>query len=67
MKKHIITHVSILNMQVCSTGTIDEALEFAQREHEAGTQNNWQKSEKPELAPVTCLDHADRTHYVFVC
>lgn len=67
MEKHIQTKMSILNTQVCSAGTWDEALDWLQRTSPAGTQNNWQKDERPEVAPVQCAEYPDRKHYVFNC
>jgi hypothetical protein len=67
MEKHIITHVGLLDAQVCSEGTYDEALTFIQSVHPAGTSNNWQKNSKGKFAPVTCADHPERTHYMFLC
>lgn len=64
---HVITFVKLLNAQVCSRGTWDEALDFIQRASPAGTSNNWQKDERPEVAPVACLDMPGRTHYIFTC
>ena len=67
MEKHFITRVSILNSQVCSEGTIQEALDFLRVTSPAGTQNNWQIDERPEVAPVKCEAYPERTHYIFDC
>jgi hypothetical protein len=67
MQDHIITKQSILQCQVCSTGTWDEALEWLQYTNPAGTQNNWQKDERECVAPVQCEEYAERKHYVFNC
>ena len=64
---HILTMNRILQAQVCSSGTWDEALEWIRRVNPAGTENNWKKDERPEAAPVTCDLHDDRKHYMFVC
>lgn len=66
-EKHILTHMSLLDAQVCSIGTYDEALEFIQTLHPAGTGNNWQKNPDPLFKPVTCSEFPERTHYMFVC
>ena len=67
MDKHVITKMGLLNSQVCSEGAIDEALEWLKKESPAGTQNNWQIDERPEVAPVVCESHPERKHYIFVC
>jgi hypothetical protein len=67
MEKHILTKNGILDAQVCSSGTYDEALEFIRITNPAGTENNWQKNEEGKFAPVKCADNPDRTHYMFVC
>jgi len=67
MKKHILMKVGLLNAQVCSEGTYDEALDWLQKSNPAGTVNNWQKDERKEVAPVKCADDSKRTHYIFEC
>lgn len=67
MEKHIMTKMGLLNAQVCSEGTWDEALEWLQKKNPAGTSNNWQKDDRAEVAPVKCKDHPERTHYIFTC
>lgn len=67
MEKHILTHNGIMDAQVCSAGTYDEALEFIQGTNPAGTANNWGKNEEGPYAPVPCADHPERTHYMFQC
>lgn len=67
MDKHILTYNGILDAQVCSEGTYDEALEFIQRQNPAGTSNNWQKNGEGAFAPAKCADHPERTHYMFIC
>lgn len=67
MEMHILTKTSILQAQVCSTGSWDEALEWLRHYNPAGTQNNWQKDERSCVAPVQCSDHPERTHYIFNC
>lgn len=67
MDKHIITHVGIVDAQVCSAGTYEEALSFIRSSHPAGTQNNWQKNEDGNFAPIACNDNPKRTHYMFNC
>jgi hypothetical protein len=72
MNKHVVTRMSLLNIQVCSSGTYDEALDFVQSESPAGTRNNWQKIEETDenwenLKPCKCDDFPGRTHYLFVC
>jgi hypothetical protein len=66
-KEHTVTKFSIFNIQVCSTGTEDEALKWVQEFNPAGTSNNWQKSEQENLKPVPCANGGGRTHYVFSC
>ena len=67
MNKHILIRQNLLRAQVCSSGTWDEALDWLRSYHPAGTQNNWQKDERTEVAPVVCADNPDRHHYVFDC
>lgn len=66
-ERHVVTGFSLLNIQVCSEGTLEEALEWVRRNHPAGTSNNWQKDDRPEAAPITCADDEGRTHYLFEC
>lgn len=65
--KHVLLRNGILNAQVCSCGTWDEALEWIRVDNPAGTSGNWFKDERPEVAPVKCADDPSRTHYMFVC
>lgn len=67
MVKHILTKNGILDAQVCSEGSYDEALEFIQSQNPAGTSNNWQKNGEGAFAPLKCADHPERTHYMFTC
>lgn len=67
MEKHILTGMSLLNAQVCSEGTWDEALAWICKTNPAGTENNWSKDERPEVAPVSCVDYPTRKHFVFTC
>jgi hypothetical protein len=67
MEKHILTKMGLINAQVCSEGSWDEALEWIKQANPAGTDNNWAKDERPEVAPVKCADHPERKHYLFTC
>lgn len=67
MEKHILTKNGLLNAQVCSEGTYDEALAWIQKENPAGTSKNWSKNGEGAFAPITCKDHPERTHYMFIC
>ncbi len=67
MEKHILTKNGIIDAQVCSEGTYDEALAYIQSQNPAGTENNWSKNEEGNFAPVKCASHPERTHYMFVC
>ena len=73
MEKHELNRVSIFNISICSTGTENEALEYARSCHAAGTSNNWQKYEwsqcedYKQFAPVKCAEHSERNHYIFFC
>ena len=67
MEKHTLTRMSLLQAQVCSEGTWDEALEWIRTTNPAGTHNNWQKDESENMAPVPCDDDKNRTHYIFIC
>ncbi len=65
--QNTLTRMNLLQAQVCSSGSWDDALDWLRATNPAGTQNNWQKDERPEVAPVACADDAKNTHYVFVC
>lgn len=67
MENNIVTKMSLLNIQVCSSESYDEALEWVRLNDPAGTTNNWQKDERPEVAPVSCDSFSDRKHYIFTC
>ena len=67
MEKHILTKFGIIDAQVCSEETYDEALDFIRTQYAAGTENNWQKNEEGPFAPVKCADNPSRTHYMFIC
>ena len=70
MDEHLLTGHSLLNCQVCSTGSEDEALAWVRKTWPAGTTNNWGKydySDHPNMAPVKCEKEPTRTHYMFVC
>ena len=64
---HELTRMNILQAQVCSDGTWDEALEWLRKTNPAGTENNWQKDERACVAPVVCGSNPNRKHYVFDC
>lgn len=67
METHVITKMGLVDAQVCSAGTYDEALEYLRRTSPAGTENNWQKNEEGSFAPLPCADDPGRTHYMFIC
>lgn len=67
MEKHELTRMTALCAQVCSEGTEEEALAWVRYRHQAGTTNNWCKSDHDEHKPVVCADYPDRKHYVFIC
>ncbi len=67
MEKHILTMQKLLDAQVCSEGTYDEATDFIRTNYPAGTENNWLKNEEGNFAPLTCADYSERTHYMFIC
>ena len=67
MEKHILTKNKLVDAQVCSEGTYDEALEWIRTENPAGTHNNWQMNREEKFAPVKCEKYPERTHYMFVC
>ncbi len=67
MEKHILTQNGLFDAQVCSEGTYDEALEFIQTTHPAGTQNNWQKNAAGKYAPIQCEKYKERVHFMFAC
>ena len=66
-EKHILTKVGMLNCQVCSTGTIEEGLDWVRIYHEAGTQNNWCMDDRECVKPVVCKEDKNRMHFVFTC
>lgn len=67
MEKFILTKNGLLDAQVCTEVTYDEALDWIRNTNPAGTQNNWGKNEKGNFAPVKCGSHPERTHYMFIC
>ena len=67
MKKHILTKNGLLDAQVCSEGTYDEALEWINSTNPSGTNNGWVKNGEGKFAPVKCADNPERTHYMFIC
>ena len=67
MEDHILTYNGLLQAQVCSTGTWDEALAWLRATNPSGTTNNWAKHEGETFAPVLCDEHPGRTHYMFEC
>ena len=67
MEKHILTKNGLLDAQVCSEGTYDEALEWLRATAPAGTENNWSKNGEGAFAPIACQAHPERTHYMFIC
>lgn len=67
MEKHVLTKNGLLDAQVCSEGTYDEALAFICSQNPAGTQNNWSKNGEGTFAPLPCADNPKRTHYMFIC
>ena len=65
-----ILRSSLLNIQVCSSLSEEETLEWLRRVSPAGTSANWgfqRKDDKDYLAPVQCVDDPKRTHYIFRC
>jgi hypothetical protein len=66
-KHFLVPGFKLGNCQVCSSGTIEEALEWMRRTNPSGTQNNWQIDPRLEVAPGPCADVKGRTHYVFAC
>ncbi len=66
-KFHEVTKYSLLNIQVCSSGTEDEALDWLRSACPAGTSMNWQRQEEPNLKPIACANGNGRMHYVYVC
>lgn len=67
MNKHILTKMSLLQAQVCSNGTLKEALSWMRNKNAAGTTANWCESKEDIYKPIQCDDHADRQHYMFEC
>ena len=65
LERHILTKSGIMDAQVCSEGTYDEALAFIRTTNPAGTTNNWSKNEGGAFAPIPCADNPKRTHYMF--
>ena len=65
-ERHELTKMTIFDIQVCSVGTEEEALEWIRKACPAGTEGNWQKSTYPQHKPVGCANGGGRTHYVFL-
>ncbi len=68
----------IFTMQVCAVddATDDEILSCCNRKNPSGTTNGWSKvirnpsgrlGEGENTAPVSCDDHAGRTHFLVLC
>jgi len=64
---HEVTWWKLLQCQVCSYGTWEEALDWVRATMPAGTAKNWQKDDRPKAAPVACSKGGGRTHYMFMC
>lgn len=63
---HQVTKIGIFDVQVFSLASEDDALAWVRSSCPAGTSNNWQKQQDPNLAPVACADGGGRMHYVFM-
>lgn len=64
---HEVTKMTIMDIQVCSLASEDDALAWVRGACPAGTKGNWQKQQDKILAPVACANGGGRTHYVFSC
>ena len=65
-----IVRSTLLNIQVCSSLSEEETLEWVRDKHPAGTTGNWMLQNKGTsryLAPVQCADDSAKAHYVFIC
>lgn len=67
METFILTKNGLLDAQVCTEKSYDEALAWIQSTNPAGTSNNWQKNSEGAFAPIKCESHSERTHYMFIC
>jgi hypothetical protein len=59
-----VTRWSLLNCQVCSDLSEDEALEWVKKAMPAGTSGNWGRS---DVGAIDCANGNGRKHYVYQC
>lgn len=62
-----VTKWSLLNCQVCSDLSEEEALEWVKKVMPAGTSLNWCLTHDPKIEAVNCANGGGRKHYVYVC
>ncbi len=62
-----VIKVTLLHCQVCSKLDEAGALAWLRSAMPAGTQNNWQLSNRPELKAVECSEDSEKHHYMFTC
>lgn len=67
MEKFILTKTNLLQAQVCTEESWDDALDWLQLTNPSGTRANWMKDERECVAPVQCSADRRRKHYVFDC
>ncbi len=68
MEKHIINGMAVLNCQVCSEGTEQEALDWINITNPPGTtRNEWVTSNEKGSKPIQCEKYKERKHYIFFC
>jgi hypothetical protein len=68
MKEHILVKDMVFYIIICSSGTPEEALEWANKHHPAGDIFlKWHISEHKNSAPVDCAEKHGRKHYIFQC
>lgn len=65
MTKHSILQERLYNVCVCSSGSINDALEWLRTTHESGTKGNWVIDTRPCVSPVKCNLDENKMHYVF--
>jgi hypothetical protein len=65
--QHEVIKMNLFQVQVCSLGTEEEALDWVRGASPAGTSNNWQRIEEAAFRPAGCSNGKGRVHYMFNC
>ena len=61
----VVTQMTLLQIQVCTTLEGDEAIEHETNQvAPAGTTQGWKMSHEARYAPVVCEGYPERKHYI---